>query len=63
MILTGFSASNKRIIAEMVNVVPAENSGHDLDEWFDDMDSPMDCTVELSADGGEQDLFAAYTRG
>ena len=63
--MTGLSASNKHIITAMAGVqkvLPAESASHDVDEWFD-MDSPMDSTVEISADGGEQDLFSAYTQG
>jgi len=63
MVSIGLSASNKRIISETANAVSTESGCNDINEWFDDMDSPMDCTVELSADGGEQDLFSAYTRG
>ena len=47
-------------MADVQDVLPAESAGHDADEW---LDTPMDSTVELSADGGEQDLFSAYIRG
>ena len=63
--MTGLSANNKHIITAMVEVLPAESASHDADDadkWFD-MDLPMDSAVEISADGGEQDLFLAYTKG
>src|SRR5882724_3731628 len=47
MISIGLSASNKHIVSETVNVVSTESGCNDLDEWFDDTDSLMDCTVEL----------------
>ena len=46
---------------DVQEVLSAESVSHNTDEWFD-MDSPMDSTMEISADGGEQDLFSVYTQ-